>query len=247
MADETIRPAGTAGPTVLVVEDDLVVAETLEAYLQQAGYGVRLTRDGREGLALASSGEYALVILDLMIPGMPGLDVCRELRRVSQVPVLMLTARTTEDDHVRGFERGADDYVGKPFSPREVVCRVQALLRRVAPSDTSRPAPDRHGVVEIDRWARTVRVEGRADRRHADRVRAARRRAPRRRASAHARRAARPRLRARLRGHRSHRRHTSREPAPQARSGAPAALHRDDPRRRLSLVRQRWVACRPDC
>jgi two-component system alkaline phosphatase synthesis response regulator PhoP len=146
---------------ILVVEDDAVVAETLEAYLLQAGYRVSLARDGRQGLALARSAECALVILDLMIPGMSGLDVCRELRRVSQVPVLMLTARTTEDDRIRGFERGADDYVGKPFSPREVVCRVQALLRRAPTAETSRPSPDRHGVVEIDRWARKVRVEGR--------------------------------------------------------------------------------------
>ena len=128
---------------ILIVEDDVVVAETLEAYLQQAGYRVGVTRDGREGLALARSGDYALVILDLMIPGMPGLDVCRELRRVSQVPVLMLTARTTEDDRIRGFERGADDYVGKPFSPREVVCRVHALLRRAPAAETARPSPDR--------------------------------------------------------------------------------------------------------
>jgi CheY-like chemotaxis protein len=96
---------------ILVVEDDVVVAETLEAYLQRAGYDVRVVRDGRQGLALASAGTFALVILDLMIPGLSGLDVCRELRKVSRVPVLMLTARTTEDDRVRGFERGADDYV----------------------------------------------------------------------------------------------------------------------------------------
>ena len=145
---------------ILVVEDDLVVAETLEVYLERAGYGVRLTRDGRDGLALAQSGDFALVVLDLMIPGLPGLEVCRELRRTSRVPVLMLTARTTEDDHVRGFQQGADDYVGKPFSPREVVCRVQALLRRAATTEAPRPGPDVHGALEIDRWARSVRVDG---------------------------------------------------------------------------------------
>ncbi len=145
---------------ILVVEDDLVVAETLEVYLERAGYSVRLTRDGRDGLALAQSGDFALVVLDLMIPGLSGLEVCRELRRTSRVPVLMLTARTTEDDHVRGFQQGADDYVGKPFSPREVVCRVQALLRRAATTETPRPEPDVHGALEIDRWARSVRVDG---------------------------------------------------------------------------------------
>lgn len=146
---------------ILVVEDDSVVAETLEAYLQRAGYDVRLVRDGRQGLALASAGTFALVILDLMIPGLSGLDVCRELRKVSRVPILMLTARTTEDDRVRGFERGADDYVAKPFAPREVVCRVEALLRRAGTAEASAPGADSHGALALDRWARVVRVDGR--------------------------------------------------------------------------------------
>ena len=86
--------------------------------------------DGREGLALARQPGVALVVLDLMIPGISGQQVCRALRETSRVPILMLTARTSEDDRVAGFEMGADDYVPKPFSPREVVARVQALLRR---------------------------------------------------------------------------------------------------------------------
>jgi DNA-binding response OmpR family regulator len=146
---------------ILIVEDDGVVAETLAAYLQHAGHEVTLSRDGREGLALAQAGGHALVILDVMIPGLGGVDVCRQLRRTSQVPVLMLTARTTEDDRIRGFETGADDYVGKPFSPREVVCRVQALLRRGAPVDEARPSAVAYGDIVIDRWAHDVRVDDR--------------------------------------------------------------------------------------
>jgi DNA-binding response OmpR family regulator len=126
---------------ILIVEDDGVVAETLAAYLQRAGHEVTLSRDGREGLALAQAGGHALVILDVMIPGLGGMDVCRQLRRTSQVPVLMLTARTTEDDRVRGFETGADDYVGKPFSRG----RSSAECRRccVAARRWTRRAPQR--------------------------------------------------------------------------------------------------------
>jgi DNA-binding response OmpR family regulator len=145
---------------ILVVEDDAVVAETLEAYLRQAGYEVTLVRDGRVALARVHEGAHALVILDLMIPGLSGLEVCRALRRVSSVPVLMLTARTAEHDRVRGFETGADDYVPKPFSPREVVCRVQALLRRTAMEPDARPEPWTHGDLSVDRWSREVCVRG---------------------------------------------------------------------------------------
>ena len=117
-------------PRVLLVEDDRVVVETLTTYLEHAGFDVSATGDGVEGLARAQAPDVALVILDWMVPGMSGPEVCRRLRAVSTVPVLMLTARTAEDDRVRGLETGADDYVPKPFSPREVVARVQALLRR---------------------------------------------------------------------------------------------------------------------
>ncbi len=145
---------------ILLIEDDAVVAETLEVYLRQAGYEVTATRDGRDGLQRALDGTHALVILDLMVPGLPGLDVCRALRRESALPILMLTARTTEGDRVRGFEAGADDYVGKPFSPREVVYRVQALLRRGTGESQERPAPLVFGDLALDRWARLVHVRG---------------------------------------------------------------------------------------
>jgi DNA-binding response OmpR family regulator len=135
-------PDSRTPPRIVVVEDDAVVSETLTLYLEHAGYSVVTTADGREGLSLARQPGVALVVLDLMIPGMSGQQVCRALRETSRVPLLMLTARTSEDDRVSGLEMGADDYVPKPFSPREVVARVQALLRRAGePSAAPASAP----------------------------------------------------------------------------------------------------------
>lgn len=145
---------------IVVIEDDAVVAETLALYLGQAGYTVATAKNGHAGLALAVGADVALVILDLMIPGLSGQEVCQRLRSESRVPILMLTARASEDDRVKGLELGADDYVAKPFSPREVVARVQALLRRAAPL-TSTPPPIVVGELEIDLWARQARIGGR--------------------------------------------------------------------------------------
>jgi DNA-binding response OmpR family regulator len=145
---------------IVVIEDDAVVAETLCLYFEQAGFSVATAADGVSGLALALEPEVSLVVLDLMIPGISGREVCRQLRQSSTVPVLMLTARASEDDRVEGLEIGADDYVSKPFSPREVVARVQALIRRVG-GQTNPPPPLVVGELEIDVWARRVRVDGR--------------------------------------------------------------------------------------
>ncbi|HET9268976.1 MAG TPA: response regulator transcription factor [Vicinamibacterales bacterium] len=144
---------------VVVIEDDTVVADTLALYLRSAGYDVVCASDGAAGLQ-AASRDASLVILDLMIPGLSGLEVCRRLRAASTVPIVMLTARTAEDDRLAGFEAGADDYVPKPFSPKEVVARVQAVLRR-APDAGAVPTPVRVGDLEIDLWARQARVNGR--------------------------------------------------------------------------------------
>ncbi len=148
-------------PHIVVVDDDEVVTSTLRLYLQSAGFGVSTARDGVRALELASGADVALVILDLMIPGLSGQEVCRRLREKSSVPVLMLTARTLESERVAGLEMGADDYVSKPFSPREVVARVRALLRRC---DMPGKAPGsrvfRIGTLEVDRWSRQVRVAG---------------------------------------------------------------------------------------
>ncbi len=115
---------------ILIVEDDRQTSDTLRMYLEKEGFagGVRCRRRDRTERAL--DGDFKLVILDLMLPRLSGSEVCRALRRSSHLPVIMLTARTTEDDRIQGLELGADDYVSKPFSPRELVVRVKAVLRR---------------------------------------------------------------------------------------------------------------------
>jgi DNA-binding response OmpR family regulator len=150
----------SGGPHVLVVDDDRVVGETLQLYLEHAGYRVTVVSDGTTGAARANDADVALVILDWLLPAMSGYDVCREVRSQSRVPILMLTARTTEDDRVRGLDAGADDFVPKPFSPREVVARVQALLRRAGAPAADGEAPTRVGALEIDHFRREVRTGG---------------------------------------------------------------------------------------
>ncbi|MFE7569451.1 response regulator transcription factor [Streptomyces sp. NPDC057539] len=115
---------------MLVVDDDPTVAEVVTGYLERAGFSVDRAADGPQALRLAAARPPALVVLDLMLPGMDGLEVCRRLRAAAPVPVIMLTARGDEDDRILGLEIGADDYVTKPFSPRELVLRVESVLRR---------------------------------------------------------------------------------------------------------------------
>lgn len=115
---------------ILVVDDEPAIVELITYNLKRAGLEVLSAHNGEEGLALSRTENVDLVILDLMLPGMDGLEVCKELRKTSGVPILMLTARGEEIDRVIGFEIGADDYVTKPFSPRELVGRVKAILRR---------------------------------------------------------------------------------------------------------------------
>ncbi|HVQ18470.1 MAG TPA: response regulator transcription factor, partial [Actinomycetes bacterium] len=122
-------------PDVLVVDDDPTVAEVVVGYLERAGFTVRHATNGEDALADAAHHPPDLVILDLMLPGVSGLEVCRRLRQTSSLPVVMLTALGEEEDRVLGLEVGADDYVTKPFSPRELVLRVQSVLRRSSSSD----------------------------------------------------------------------------------------------------------------
>ncbi len=142
--------------TVLIVEDEEAIRELVAFHLETAGFRVQQAADGEEGLRLALEASPDLVVLDLMLPGLDGVSVLRALRRQSRVPVVMLTARTEEADRVRGLELGADDYVGKPFSPRELVARIRAVLRRTDPP-TERLAA---GGVEIDISAHRCFVEG---------------------------------------------------------------------------------------
>ncbi len=117
---------------ILVVDDDPTVAEIVAGYLDRAGYAVERAADGPAALHSAAERVPDLIVLDLMLPGMSGLEVCRRLRDDGPVPVIMLTARSEEEDRIQGLELGADDYITKPFSPRELVLRVESVLRRTA-------------------------------------------------------------------------------------------------------------------
>ena len=145
---------------IVIIEDDAVVAHTLKMYLEHAGYEPSVARDGINGLEMARGKDVALVILDLMIPGISGHEVCKHLRQKSTVPIMMLTARASENDRVTGLDLGADDYVTKPFHPREVVARVHALLRRASPQQLAPPPPIVIGDLEINSWGRTVSLRG---------------------------------------------------------------------------------------
>src|SRR3990172_5583840 len=140
---------------ILVVEDERDIVKLLRAYLEKAGFIVATASDGQEALAVFRHERPNLVILDLNLPGMDGLDVCRALRRESDVPIIMLTARVEETDRLIDLELGADDYIPKPFPPRELVARVRAVLRR-ARGEIQPPAVLRAGGLEIDLNAHRV-------------------------------------------------------------------------------------------
>jgi two-component system alkaline phosphatase synthesis response regulator PhoP len=120
-----------AGKRVLVVDDDVKTVELVKLYLNRDGYRVLTAYDGEEALRLARESHPDLIVLDLMLPGIDGLEICRILRAESDVPIIMLTAMTTDQDRLTGLDLGADDYVTKPFSPRELAARVRAVLRRL--------------------------------------------------------------------------------------------------------------------
>jgi DNA-binding response OmpR family regulator len=155
----------SSDPVVVVVEDDPAIADLVELYLRRDGYRVHLASDGEQALEVIRARQPSLVILDLGLPGgLDGIDVCRAVRRTSHVPVIMLTARDSELDRVLGLELGADDYVVKPFSARELMARVKALLRRstlVAGDRDGVPATIALGELEVDAARREARVGGR--------------------------------------------------------------------------------------
>ena len=151
-------------PTVLVVDDEEAIAEAVRARLQSEGYEVLVAGDGPEAIRVCDEARPDLVVLDLMLPGMDGLEVCKAIQRERWVPVLMLTARTEEADKVAGFAVGADDYLTKPFSLRELAVRVRAILRRVERAAALEVAPsaeplERHGLA-IDANRHRVTVDG---------------------------------------------------------------------------------------
>jgi DNA-binding response OmpR family regulator len=154
---------------VLIIEDDPIVADVVTRYLVRDGYRVQTVADGRAGLDAALAELPDLVILDLMLPSLGGLEICRQLRSVAPVAVIMLTARGEEADRITGLELGADDYIAKPFSPRELTARVKAVLRRATgplPADRfpgvlrAGGDPDRAGELEVDTIAHEARLNG---------------------------------------------------------------------------------------
>ncbi|MBL6961793.1 MAG: response regulator transcription factor, partial [Anaerolineales bacterium] len=145
--------------TILIVEDEPKIARLARDYLEKNGYRVLVAGDGDSGLAMARREKPDLLVLDLMLPGMDGLDVCRAIRRESDLPIIMLTARAEETDRLIGLELGADDYISKPFSPRELVARVRALLRR-AKGNVYVPGVIRVGDLELNTESHSVNLAG---------------------------------------------------------------------------------------
>jgi len=157
-----MHEALTARSRILVVDDDATVSDVVGRYLEREGYAVESVADGLTALRRATENPPDLVLLDLMIPGVDGLEVCRRLRALAPVPVIMLTAKGDEADRVVGLELGADDYVAKPFSPRELMARVKAVLRRARMPLVPAGAPSvlRAGAIEVDVAAHEVRIDG---------------------------------------------------------------------------------------
>jgi DNA-binding response OmpR family regulator len=145
---------------ILVVDDEQSITDLLAYNLRRNGYQPIVAHDGHQALRLAQVEQPDLVILDLMLPGLDGLDVCRALQRESTVPIIMLTARDEEVDRVVGLELGADDYVTKPFSVRELMARVKAVLRRITSGEITAAAVHRIGLLEMDTLSREARLEG---------------------------------------------------------------------------------------
>ncbi len=139
------------GKTVLVVDDDVETVKLVKLYLNRDGYHVLTAHDGTDALRLAREKHPDLIVLDLMLPGPDGLEVTRKIRSESEVPIIMLTAKTTEHDRIAGLNLGADDYVPKPFSPRELAARVRAVLRRLPEEAYQRgPAEIKHGELSMN-------------------------------------------------------------------------------------------------
>ena len=145
---------------VLLIEDDEHLSSMLSEYLGTRGYTVTTRATATDGLKLLHQGGFAALVLDIMLPDLDGFEVCRRVRAESDIPILMLTARGDEMDRIVGLELGSDDYLPKPFNPRELLARLRAILRRRGPAGMARTAPLRFGRLEIDRDARVVRVDG---------------------------------------------------------------------------------------
>ena len=148
-------------PRILVVDDDVELCELVAEYLTPEGFEVEAVYDGIRGIESALSGEYSLAILDVMLPGMQGFEVLRQIRAKSRLPVIILTARGEDVDRIVGLEIGADDYLPKPFNPRELAARIQAVLRRSAQNSTTAGERIILGDVELEESARIARCGNR--------------------------------------------------------------------------------------
>lgn len=148
--------------TILVVDDEQRIIDLAKMYIEQEGYTVDSATNGVEALQKIRDNPPVLVVLDLMLPGMDGLDVCRRVRAESDLPIIMLTARSEDIDKIVGLELGADDYLTKPFNPRELVARIKAILRRSTPKADDDTRPITVGNLEIFPGQRTVKVDGRS-------------------------------------------------------------------------------------
>jgi two-component system, OmpR family, alkaline phosphatase synthesis response regulator PhoP len=146
-------------PNILVVEDESSIASFVSLYLKNAGYGVRTASTGSEALSQVAAQMPGLIVLDLMLPDIDGIEVCKRVRQTSDVPILMLTARDEDVDKIIGLEVGADDYLTKPFNPRELVARVKSILRRATPDRRELESEQiTHGDLRVDAGRREVRV-----------------------------------------------------------------------------------------
>jgi len=147
---------------ILIIDDDEELCELVEEYLTVEGFETTAVHDGQAGLDAALSGDYDMAVLDVMLPKMNGFDVLKSLRATSKLPILMLTARGDDMERIVGLEIGADDYLAKPFNPRELVARLRAILRRTEPADTGDKAVEKIvvGDLELSRASRTARIDG---------------------------------------------------------------------------------------
>lgn len=159
-----------ANPLILMIDDEVNISDLARMYLSKEGYEVITAEDGNDGLRLFRERKPTLIILDLMLPGVDGLEICRQVRKESSIPIIMLTARGDDIDRIVGLELGADDYLTKPFNPRELVARVKAVLRRYTPAPetsndkTETASKERISVADIviDLRQRTVTVAGKS-------------------------------------------------------------------------------------
>ncbi|WP_324751957.1 response regulator [Roseovarius sp. Pro17] len=143
-------------PRILIVEDETALAEVVRDYLVAAGMTVDVMAEGTGAVDFALEGKHDLLVLDLMLPGVDGLTICRELRRTSLVPIIMTTAKVEEIDRLLGLELGADDYLCKPYSPRELVARVRAILRRAAAASSGDVGQHQRLKIDAERWQATL-------------------------------------------------------------------------------------------